>query len=75
MANVLPAVAIVVFAVFAAGATIGMVIAVAVAVHREDRRKSLLGNAPDWLSGGARRLNGVGVRNEAEREDRELALH
>ena len=75
MAGVVVAVAIGVFVVLAAGAVIGMVIAVAVAVHREDRRMSLKGNAPDWLSDGARRLNGVGVRNEAEPEeyeDREL---
>jgi hypothetical protein len=74
MADVVVAVAIGVFAVFAVGAVIGMVIAVAVAVHREDRRMSLKGNAPDWLSGGARRLNGVGVRNDAEHEDKELIL-
>jgi hypothetical protein len=72
MADVVVAVAIGVFAVFAGGAAIGMIIAVAVAVHREDRRMSLKGNAPDWLSGGARRLNGVGVRNEADQEDEEL---
>jgi hypothetical protein len=74
MAGVVVAVAIGVFAVFAVGAVMGMVIAVAVAVHREDRRMSLKGNAPDWLSGGARRLNGVGVRNDAEHEDKELIL-
>jgi hypothetical protein len=77
MAGAVVAVAIGVFAVFAGGAAIGMVIAVAVAVHREDRRMTLKSNAPDWLSGGARRLNGVGVRNEAEpeeREDKELIL-
>jgi hypothetical protein len=72
MAGAVVAVVIGVFAVFAGGAVIGMVIAVAVAVHREDRRMSLKGNAPDWLSGGARRLNGVGVRNDAEYEDKEL---
>ena len=71
MAGAVVAVAIGVFVVFAAGAVIGMVVAVAVAVHREDRRMSLKGNAPDWLSGGARRLNGVGVRIEAEYEDHE----
>lgn len=74
MADVVVAVAVGVFAVFAGGAVIGMIIAVAVAVHREDRRMSLKGNAPDWLSGGARRLNGVGVRNSAEHEDEDLIL-
>jgi hypothetical protein len=71
MAGAVIVAAIGVFAVFAGGAAIGMVIAVAVAVHREDRRMSLKDNAPDWLSGGARRLNGVGVRNEAEPEEYE----
>ncbi len=51
--------AIVVFAAFTAGAVIGMIIAVAVAVRREDKRLSLRGIAPDWLSGGARLVNGV----------------
>ena len=74
MANVLALVAIVIFAVSAAGATVGIVVALAVAVHREDRRMSLRGRAPDWLSGGARRVNGVGVLNAAEAEDRELML-
>lgn len=74
MANVLPAVAIVAFAVFAAGAAIGLVIAVAVAVHREDRRMSLRDKAPDRLSSGARRVNGLSVRSEAKPDDRELLL-
>jgi len=36
---------------------------VAVAVRREDRRFTLVGEAPDWLSSGTRRLNGVGRRD------------
>ena len=36
---------------------------VAVAVRREDRRFTLVGDAPDMLSRGARRLNGVGRRD------------
>ena len=37
--------------------------AVAFAVRREDRRFTLVGDAPDILSRGARRLNGVGRRD------------
>lgn len=66
--------AIVVFTAFAAGAVIGMVIAVAVAIYREDKRMSLKGAAPDWLSGGARWVNGVGVRNEGHNTDSQPAL-
>jgi hypothetical protein len=36
---------------------------VAVAVRREDRRFTLVGDAPDVLSRSARRLNGVGRRD------------
>ena len=36
---------------------------VAVAVPREDRRFTLVGDAPDMLSRSARRLNGVGRRD------------
>jgi hypothetical protein len=36
---------------------------VAFAVRREDRRFTLVGDAPDMLSRGARRLNGVGRRD------------
>jgi hypothetical protein len=36
---------------------------VAVAVRREDRGFTLVGEAPGWLSRGTRRLNGVGRRD------------
>jgi hypothetical protein len=36
---------------------------VAFAVRREDRRFTLVGDTPDMLSRGARRLNGVGRRD------------
>src|SRR5579875_2338202 len=52
-----------IFSFFAAGAALGAIIAVAVAVHREDRRLSLTGRAPDRLASGARRLTGVGTRD------------
>jgi hypothetical protein len=44
---------------------------VAFAVRREDRRFTLVGDAPDMLSRSARRLNGVG-RRDLEPEDPEF---
>jgi len=35
---------------------------VSFAVRREERRFTLVGDAPDWLTRRARRLNGVGRR-------------
>src|SRR5579875_3334955 len=55
-----------IFSFFVAGAVLGVIIAVAVAVRREDRRLSLTGRAPDRLASGARRLNGVGTRDITE---------
>src|SRR5579875_2041627 len=52
-----------IFSFFVAGATLGVIIAVAVAVHREDRRLSLTRRAPDRLASGARRMTGVGTRD------------
>jgi hypothetical protein len=73
MAGGFVAAAIWVFVTFAAGAAIGLVVAVAVAIRQEERRMSLRGAAPSWLSGGARRVNGVGVRNDVE--EKELISH
>jgi hypothetical protein len=78
MASGFVAVAIWVFVTFAAGAAIGLVVAVAVAIRQEERRMSLRGAAPSWLSGGARRVNGVFVRNAAEtveEDEKELIFH
>jgi hypothetical protein len=41
---------------------VGLVV-VSVVVRREDRRYTLVGEAPDRLSRGTRRLNGVGLRD------------
>jgi hypothetical protein len=73
MAGGFVTVAIWVFVTFAAGAAIGLVVAVSVAIRQEEKRMSLRGAAPSWLSGGARKVNGVGVRNETE--EKELILH
>jgi hypothetical protein len=53
---------VLVIALFLAGVVTGAIVLVAFAVRREDRQYSLIGEAPDRLSRGARRLNGVGLR-------------
>ena len=40
----------------------GVIAAVAWAIHREDRRYTLVREAPDQISRSARRLTGVGRR-------------
>ena len=49
-------------ALFLGGTVTGVVIAVALAVRREDRRNTLAGAAPGLLASSVRRLNGVGRR-------------
>jgi hypothetical protein len=41
---------------------IGLVM-IAASLRREDQVFTLIGDAPDWLSWGARRMNGVGRRD------------
>ena len=65
MAGFVAAVAVALFLVVMLG--LG---AVAFAVRREDRRFTLVGEAPDRLSKGARRLNGVGRRDLASLDPR-----
>jgi hypothetical protein len=50
-------------AVFLGGLVLGVIVAIAIAVRREDRCNSLAGDAPDRLSGNTRRLTGVGRRD------------
>jgi hypothetical protein len=72
MAGVVIAVTI---ALFLAGAAVGVIAIVAVAVRREDRRYTLASDAPDRLSRSTRWLNGVGRRDlddEFLRKDAEL---
>lgn len=59
MAGVIAAVSI---AFFLGGVVIGVIAVVALAVRREERRFSLVREAPDRLSRSTRRLNGVGRR-------------
>jgi hypothetical protein len=58
MAGFVAVVAVALFLVVIVG-----IAAVAVAVRREDRSYTLVGEAPDRLSRGTRRLNGVGRRD------------
>jgi len=55
--------AIVVLAVFLTGTMIGLMIAVAVGVRREEHRYSMTGQPPDAASRGARRITGLGRRD------------
>jgi hypothetical protein len=59
MAGVFVAVTV---ALFLSGVVTGVMVVVALAVRREDRRYSLAHEAPGRLSRSARRLNGVGRR-------------
>lgn len=52
-----------IIALFLSGVVAGVIVVVALAVRREDRRFSLIGEAPDRMSRSARRLTGVGCRN------------
>jgi hypothetical protein len=56
-------VVVVAVAVFIAGIVMGVIVVVAIAVRREDRRYTLATDAPDRLSRNARRLTGVGRRD------------
>ena len=53
----------VVIALFLAGIVAGVFAVIAVAVRREDRAYTLLGDAPGRMSRSARRLNGLGRRD------------
>ena len=53
----------VVIALFLAGIVAGVFAVIAVAVRREDRAYTLLGDAPSRMSRSARRLNGLGRRD------------
>ena len=53
----------VVIALFLSGVVVGIFAVIAVAVRREDRAYTLLGDAPSRMSRSARRLNGLGRRD------------
>ena len=50
-------------ALFLAVIATGAIAVVALAIRREDRRYTLVGEAPDLVSRSARRLNGMGRRD------------
>lgn len=50
-------------ALFLGGVVTGVIVVIALAVRREDRRYSLVSEAPGRMSRSARRLNGVGRRD------------
>lgn len=56
-------VVVIAVAVFIAGLVMGVIVVIAVAVRREDRRYTLAVDAPDRLSRTSRRLTGVGRRD------------
>jgi hypothetical protein len=49
--------------VFPLGVVLGVIAMVSMASNREDRLGTLTRQPPDLLARGARRLNGVGLRN------------
>lgn len=58
--------------VFFAGVVIGVLAMVSMASRREDRLGTLTRQPPDVLARGARRLNGVGLRDIARRDAEDL---
>lgn len=60
MAGIVVVVAVV---LFLGGVVTGVIVVVALAVRREDRRYTLVREAPDQISRTARWLNGVGRRD------------
>ena len=54
--------------VFAIGVMLGVIAMVSMASKREDRLGTLTRQPPDGLARGARRLNGVGLRDIAPRD-------
>jgi hypothetical protein len=60
---IMAGVVVVAVSVFIAGVVMGVIVVVAIAVRREDRRYTLAVDAPDRLSRTTRRLTGVGRRD------------
>ena len=68
MDRITVAVAIGMALVFATGVVFGVIAMVSMASRREDRLGTLTGQPPGLLARGARRLNGVGLRNITPRD-------
>ena len=68
MDHIMVAVGIGMALVFAIGVVLGVIVMVSMASNREDRLGSLTRQPPDVLARGARRLNGVGLRDVSSRD-------
>lgn len=66
--RIMVAVAIGMALVFGTGFLVGVIAMVSMSIRREDRRGSLTQRPPDVAARGARRLNGVGLRDIAPRD-------
>jgi hypothetical protein len=69
MDRIVVAVAIGMGLVFGTGILAGIVVMIATAVRREDRRYTLTRTPPDAAARGVRRLAGVGLRDIISPED------
>jgi hypothetical protein len=67
MDRIMVAVAIGMALVFGAGVLVGVIAMVSMAIRREDKLGTLTRQPPDVLARGARRLNGLGLRDIAPR--------
>ena len=63
MDRIMVAVAIGMGLVFGIGVLVGVIAMVAMAIRREDKLGTLTRQPPDVLARGARRLNGLGLRD------------
>ncbi len=68
MDRIMIAVAIATALVFGTGIIAGVIVMIAMAVRREDRRSTLTGPPPDAAARGVRRLTGVGLRDITPRD-------
>lgn len=57
---------------FGAGVVAGVIAIVALAIRREDKLRSLTRQPPSAAARGARRLNGVGLRDITPRDAQEV---
>ena len=72
MDRIMIAVAIGMALVFSIGVVIGVIAMVSMASNREDRLGTLTRRAPGALARGARRLNGVGLRDITSRDTEDV---
>jgi hypothetical protein len=72
MDRIVVAVAIGMTLVFGAGVMAGVIAMVAMAIRKEDRLRSLTRQPPCAAARGARRLNGIGLRDITPRDAEEV---